>query len=117
MSDVAIDSHVVKILDGLAQFGGLKGVDIANFADVSKATVSRWSNSQKSPHPKTQLVLSNLHYIVMRLSEYYSADEIRLWLYAMHPQLDGGRPIDFVHDGQSELVLDIINRLDDDVYL
>ena len=117
MNEILAKNPVVQILDGLLKFGGLKGVDIANFADVSKATVSRWSTSRKSPHPKTQLVLSNLHYIVMRLSEYYSAEEIRLWLYAMHPQLNGERPIDLIHDGRSEAVLDIINRLDEDVYL
>ncbi len=83
------EKPVARFLNDLEIAGGLKGVDIANFSDVSKATVSRWNNGHKSPHPKTQLAISDLHYVVMRLSEYYSAEETRAWLYAIHPQLDG----------------------------
>ena len=108
---------VVRFLSDLQETGGLKGTDIANFTDVSKATVSRWFSGQKSPHPRTQLVLSDLHYVVMRLSEYYGAEEIRAWLYARHPQLEGARAIDLIHEGRSEEVLKILDRLDADVYL
>ena len=97
-------SHVVQILDGLQESGGLKGTDIANFTDVSKATVSRWTNNQKAPHPKAQRVLLDLHYVVMRLSNYYSAEEVRAWLYAPHPQLEGERAIELINQGRWEEV-------------
>ncbi|MCH8168854.1 MAG: DUF2384 domain-containing protein [Proteobacteria bacterium] len=116
MSSV-VERPVVQFLIGLRQTGGLRGTDIANFTDVSKATVSRWTNGQKSPHPRTQLILSDLHYVVMRLSEYYNAEEIRAWLYARHPQLEGARAIDFIHEDRCEAVLNILDRLDADVYL
>jgi uncharacterized protein (DUF2384 family) len=110
--------HVItQMLSRLQEVGGLKGTDIANFADVSKATVSRWSTNKKSPQPKTQMVLSDLHYIVMRLSDYYNAEEIRAWLYARHPQLNGERAVDLIHHNRSEEVLSILDRLDADVYL
>lgn len=108
---------VVQFLERLQQTGGLKGTDIANFAGVSKATVSRWVSGQKSPHPKTQLIMSDLAYVVMRLSEYYSDEEVRAWLYARHPQLDGARAIDLIHDDRSEEVIAILDRLDADAYL
>ena len=73
---------VVQFIARLQKDGGLKGTDIANFTGVSKATVSRWGSGQKSPHPKTQLIMSDLSYVVMRLSEYYSHEEVRAWLYA-----------------------------------
>ncbi len=111
------EKPVARFLADLAVAGGLKGVDIANFSDVSKATVSRWTSGQKSPHPKTQLAISDLHYVVMRLSEYYSAEEIRTWLYAKHPQLNGERAIDLIHQDRSEEVLNILDRLDADVYI
>jgi len=63
----------------------LKGTDIANFTGVSKATVSRWGSGQKSPHPRTQLMMSDSSYVVMRLGEYYGNEEVRAWLYARHP--------------------------------
>lgn len=116
MSSVAT-TPIMQFLTGLQKVGGLKGVDIANFTDVSRATVSRWTNGQKHPHPRTQLILSDLHYVVMRLSDYYTADEIRAWLYARHPQLNGQRAIDLIHENRSEDVLNILDRLDSDAYL
>ena len=108
---------VARYIDELRHEGGLKGTDIANIADVSPATVSRWSKGKLSPHPRTQLVLSDLHYIVGRLRDYYSSKEIRIWLFARHPQLGGERAIDLINDGRSEEVLDILERLDTGAYL
>ena len=108
---------VVQFIERLQQTGGFKGTDIANFTGVSKATVSRWGSGQKSPHPKTQLIISDLSYVVMQLSEYYSQEEVRAWLYARHPQLDGERAIDLIHNERTEEVIAIIDRLDADAYL
>ncbi len=117
MSSATATSPVIHFIDGLNKVGGLKGTDIANFANVSKATVSRWTSGKKSPHPEKQLMLSDLHYIVMRLEEYYTASEIRAWLYARHPQLEGRRAIDLIHNNQSLEVLQILDRLDADAYI
>ena len=108
---------VVQFIARLQKDGGLKGTDIANFTGVSKATVSRWGSGRKSPHPKTQLIMSDLSYVVMRLSEYYSQEEVRAWLYARHPQLEGRRAIDLIHDERTEDVIAILDRLDADSYL
>ncbi len=106
-----------RYIDDLGEQGGLSGTDIANIAAVSKATVSRWKAGTVRPQPNTQLVLSDLHYIVGRLSEYYEPHEIRLWLYAPHPQLDGKRAIDLINQNRSAEVLQILDRLDAEVYL
>ena len=108
---------VVRYLDELHDIGGLKGTDIANITDVSKATVSRWKNGVIKPHPRTQFVLSDLHYVVGRLDEYYTAEEIRAWLYARHPQLEGERAIDLILHNRSEEVLRVLERLDAEAYL
>lgn len=108
---------VMHFLARLRESGGLKGTDIANFTGVSKATVSRWQSGQKSPHPKTQRILSDLSYIILRLSPYYSQDEIRTWLYAIHPQLDAERAIDVIADQRTEEVIALLDRLDADVYI
>lgn len=108
---------VARYLDDLREAGGLKGADIANMADVSPATVSRWSSGKATPHPRTQLVLSDLHYIVERLKDYYSAGEIRMWLYARHPQLGGERAIDLINQDRSADVLAVLDRLDAGAYL
>jgi transcriptional regulator with XRE-family HTH domain len=108
---------VARYLEDLKTEGGLKGTDVANITDVSAATVSRWVAGTHVPHPKTQLILSDLHYIVGRLTDYYSAEEIRVWLYAPHPQLEGRRAIDLITEGQTEAVISILDRLDAEVYL
>ena len=113
----AMAKPVVQFLTRLQQTGGLKGTDIANFTGVSKSTVSRWGAGQKSPHPRTQLIISDLSYVVTRLSEYYSQEEVRAWLYARHPQLEGERVIDVIHDQRTEQVIAILDRLDADAYL
>lgn len=106
-----------RYIDSLNEIGGLSGTDIANIAHVSKATVSRWKSGTVRPQPNTQLVLSDLHFIVQRLSEYYDANDIRTWLYARHPQLDGRRAIDLINQNRSEEVLGILDRLDADAFL
>lgn len=105
-------SAVAKIMDDLRDRGGLKGIDVANIAEVSPATVSRWTSGKALPHPKTQLIISDLRYIVDRLSEFYTPEETRLWLYSKHRLLDGQRAIDLIHRGQADRVLAVIESLD-----
>lgn len=108
---------IATYIDQIEAVGGLKGTDIANITDVSKATVSRWRSGAIKPQPKNELILSDLRYVVDRLSEYYATDEIRQWLYERHPQLEGERAIDLIHRDRALDVLKIIDRLDADAYL
>ncbi|MBU8541880.1 helix-turn-helix domain-containing protein [Falsiroseomonas tokyonensis] len=107
---------VARIVDDLRTRGGLKGTDLANITEVSQATVSRWAAGKASPHPKTQLVISDLKYVVDRLADFYTPEETRIWLYAKHPMMDGARAIDLIHDGLTDLVLAVIESLGDGTY-
>ena len=108
---------IARYIDSIQDHGGLKGTDIANFTDVSSATVHRWKTGSHVPHPNTQLLLARLHYIVSRLDDYYTPEEVRLWLYAPHPQLEGQRAIDFIVEDRAADVVAILDRLDAEVYL
>ncbi len=108
---------VPRFLDELSSLGGLRGTDIANITEVSKATVSRWKSGDIKPQPRSELILSDLHYVVGRLQEFYAAPEIRTWLYARHPQLNGERAIDLVHDERTIEVLKVIDRLENEVFV
>ena len=110
-------SAVAQFIDELESRGGLRGPAIANITDVSKATVSRWRRGSARPQPTNELRISDLHYVVGRLQEYYSGDEIRTWLHARHPQLDGARAIDLIHANRTDEVLQVLNRLDEAAYL
>jgi transcriptional regulator with XRE-family HTH domain len=111
-----MSSAVAQIIDSLRLRGGLKGMDVANIATVSPATVSRWTSGKAFPHPKTQLLISDLRYVVDRLAEFYSPEEARLWLYAKHRLLNGERPIDLIHAGRADEVLSVIESLDASTY-
>lgn len=111
-----MSTAVARLLDDLRQRGGLKGIDVANMTAVSPATVSRWTSGAASPHPKTQLLISDLRYVVDRLAEFYTPDETRVWLYAKHPLLGGERAIELIHDGDADKVLAVIESLRDSTY-
>ena len=93
-----------------------KDPSVANVASVSPATVSRWTAGKAFPQPKTQLLISDLRYIVDRLAEFYSPEEARIWLYARHPLLNGARAINLIHEGRTAEVLSVIEGLDESTY-
>ena len=109
-------SAVRKILDQLREEGGLQGKDIANIVAVSPATVSRWSNGKATPDLRTQTVIAELRYVVDRLAELYTPDEIRLWLHTAHPMLKGELAIDLINAGRTEEVLAAIESLEAGAY-
>ncbi|MBD8737768.1 DUF2384 domain-containing protein [Sphingomonas sp. CFBP 13706] len=109
-------SAVANLIDDLRQRGGLKGTDVANIASVSPATVSRWTSGTSFPHPKTQLLISDLRYIVDRLAEFYDPEETRVWLYSRHRLLNGERAIDLIHEARADEVLAVIESLNDGSY-
>ncbi len=111
------ENAITKTIEDLRDRGKLSGVDVANITDVSKATVSRWSTGKATPHPRMQLVLSDLRYVVDRLAEFYSPDETRIWLYSRNDLLDGGRAIELIHEDKTDEVLQAIERLGALTYL
>ena len=110
-------TSIARNIEDLESLGGLRGTDIANITDVSKATVSRWRNGSIKPQPRKELILADLHYIVRRLQDYYTSEEIRTWLYARHPQLAGERALDLINTDRTVYVLAVLDRLDSDGYL
>lgn len=112
-----MSTAVVRIIEQLRESGGLQGKDIANIVDVSPATVSRWSNGSATPSLRTQTIISDLRYVVDRLSDLYNSDEARLWLHARHPLLNNERAIDLINSDRTEEVLAVIDRINEGVYV
>lgn len=111
-----MSTAVSRILDGLRERGGLTGIDVANITTVSPTTVSRWTSGKALPHPKTQLVISDLRYVVDQLAEFYSPEETRIWLYSKHRLLSGERAIDLIYNGRTDEVLAVIAAMDEGTY-
>jgi len=108
---------IANIIDDLENRGHLKGTDIANIADVSAATVSRWRTGKATPQPRTQLLIADLRYVVDRLADIYTADETRIWLYSRNALLGGERAIDLINQNRTEEILAAIERLDAGAFL
>jgi transcriptional regulator with XRE-family HTH domain len=106
-------SAIARIIEELSCRGGLKATDVANIASVSPATVSRWIAGKAVPDPQTQLVISDLRYVVDRLSEFYTPDETRLWLYSKHRLMNGERAIDLINRGDADKVLAAAESIDE----
>ena len=96
---------------------GLKDTDIAAATGLSKATVSGWRTGTKGMQPASERFFLDLVHVVKRLEDCYANDQIRTWLYARHPQLEGRRAIDLIHKGRVEEIFRILYRLDADGYL
>jgi hypothetical protein len=107
----------LPVLSDIQRIGGLQGRDLANIFDTSTASVSRWINGLTSPGIDTQTLLSDLRYVAERLSDFYTPDEVRLWLHAEHPLLNGERPIDLIRNRRTKEVIATIDRLDAGSYL
>jgi transcriptional regulator with XRE-family HTH domain len=58
--DELMASMVAALINDLRERAGLRGTDVANVASVSPTTVSRWTAGASLPHPKTQLLISDL---------------------------------------------------------
>ncbi|MCH7666021.1 MAG: DUF2384 domain-containing protein [Acidobacteria bacterium] len=112
-----MSTAVARILGDLRRRGGLRGADIANIVDVSPPTVSRWSTGKGSPSLRTQTMIAELRYVVECLSDLYSPEQTRLWLHTPHPLLDRERAVDLIHEGRTEEVLAVIDRLEAGAYL
>jgi transcriptional regulator with XRE-family HTH domain len=104
---------VANIIEELRSRGGLKATDVANIASVSPATVARWAAGEARSDPQTQLVISDLRYVVDRLAEFYTPDETRLWLYSKHRLLNGERAVDLINRGDADKVLATVESIDE----
>jgi transcriptional regulator with XRE-family HTH domain len=104
---------VANIIEELRSRGGLKATDVANIASVSPATVACWTAGEGRPDPQTQLVISDLRYIVDRLAEFYTPDETRLWLYSKHHLLNGERAVDLINQRNADKVLAAVESIDE----
>ncbi len=55
--------------------------------------------------------------LMSELSELYSPDQARLWLFSPHRQLGGERPADRIQQGKVDDVLAVISQLRDGAFV
>jgi transcriptional regulator with XRE-family HTH domain len=99
------------LIRSLTQNGGLTDRDIAAIAGVPIAALAGWKSGRAKPPPRQALILADLRHVVERLGACCAPDDVRHWLHAPHPQLDGARPTDLIRQRRSIAVLSVIDRL------
>jgi len=111
------------MMRSLMQNGGLTDEDIAAIADAPIAAIAGWKSGHAKPPPRHKpppryaLILADLRHVMERLAAYYAPHEVRRWLHAPHPQLDGARPVDLIRQRRSIAVSAVIDRLDGEVHV
>lgn len=95
----------------------MKNIDVANLLGLRPETVSRWNQGRAFPHPEAEKTLLELEYIIDQLSDFYEADEARLWLFSRQKLLDGEIPAELIQKGRTDEVLTVINQLRDSVFV
>jgi transcriptional regulator with XRE-family HTH domain len=106
-----MENPICETLDDLRKLARLTAKDLADFTDVSEATISRWTSAQATPDHRTQLVLYDLRYVVDRMADLYTPDETRTWLYSKNALLAGGTAIELIRAGRTEEVRSAIEGL------
>lgn len=107
---------IARKLESISSKGGMRLVDVANVLRTRPETVSRWNQGKAFPHPNNERQLLELEWIVEKLSDLYTPQEARLWLFSRQKLLDGRTPADLIAENKSEEVLAVINQLRDAVF-
>lgn len=108
---------LARKLDSIREKASLKHIDVAQLLGARPETVSRWNQGHAYPHRKTEKLLLELEYIVDQLSDFYSPNEARQWLFSPQKLLDGQSPAALIQQGSVEEVMKLVNKIRDSVYM
>ena len=103
-------------LENISSKGGMRLVDVANVLRTRPETVSRWNQGKAFPNPTNERQLLELEWIVEKLTNFYTPQEARFWLFSRQELLDGKTPADLIADDKSEEVLAAIAQLREAVF-
>jgi transcriptional regulator with XRE-family HTH domain len=109
-------SALAERLEKIKARGGITGRDVAQLLDTTPETVSRWSAGRiDPPHERLQRLLE-LEFFLTELSEFYSPDEVRLWLFSPHRLLGGETAAVRIQDGTQD-VFALLDQIRSGAYL
>jgi transcriptional regulator with XRE-family HTH domain len=111
-----VATALARKLDNIKQRSGISAREVAQLLDITEQTVSRWQNGRSAPQPTSLDRLLRLEWLADQLSQFYSPDEARLWLFSHHRDLEGERPADLIAHDRINEVLELIDRLQSAAY-
>ena len=104
-------------LDEIKRRGGINAREVAQLLATTPETISRWNTGKADPQPDRLKRLLTLEWLLEELSEFYTPDGAKLWLFAPNRLLKGERPADRIQEGALDDVLAIIAQLRDGEYV
>lgn len=111
--------RAVETVDLLAAFRayGIQQVDIAQVARVNPKAVYAWKTQDVRPRAQVYDRLDGLREVVRVLSDSLTDRGVGQWLRARNRLLDGKRPLDVLHDGAQQDVLQAAHSFVDGSYV
>lgn len=110
-------SALADRINRIKELGGITGRDVAQLLDTTPETVSRWTTGKVDPQRERLQRLLELEFFLSELSDFYSAAEARMWLFAPHKMLSGDTPADRIQGGDTEAVFAVIDQLRSGAYV
>jgi len=110
-------SALAERLEKIKELGGITGRDVAQLLDTTPETVSRWSTGRIDPQRERLQRLLELEFFLAELSELYSPEEAKLWLFSPHKLLGGETAAARIQSGRTQDVLALLDQLRSGAYL
>ena len=110
-------SALAERLEKIKELGGITGRDVAQLLDTTPETVSRWSTGKIDPQRERLQRLLELEFFLTELSEFYSPEEAKLWLFSPHKLLGGETAAARIQAGKTQDVFALIEQLRSGAYL
>ena len=108
---------LARKLETIREKGGMKNFDVAFLLGTRPETVSRWNKGRAYPHGSTEKALLELEYIVDQLSDFYTPNEARHFVFSRQRVLDDQSPADLIKVGAMDQVLQLIGQMRDGVFI
>lgn len=109
-------TSVARKVESIKKRASISSSNIAQLVGTTPQTLSRWSTGKHEPHREHLERLLTLDYVAEQLSEFFEPADVKMWLFAPHPELSGSRPADLLAQGKLDEVLAVIERLRDSAY-
>lgn len=104
-------------LEKIKELGGITGRDVAQLLDTTPETVSRWTTGKIDPHRERLQRLLELEFFLTELSEFYSPEEAKLWLFSPHRLLGGETAAARIQNSKTADVFALLDQLRSGAYL
>jgi transcriptional regulator with XRE-family HTH domain len=110
-------SALAERLEKIKELGGITGRDVAQLLDTTPETVSRWTTGKIDPQRERLRRLLELEFFLTELSEFYSPEEAKLWLFSPHKLLGGETAAARIQAGKTQDVFAILDQLRSGAYI